>query len=71
MRVREFHNEFHADNIPAVLQSWERVKLSGWAASLSLSPEAGVTCFHISANVPGHLWPPVVAGDELQCLPVS
>src|SRR6267154_5496698 len=71
MRVRKFHNEIHTDDIPAVLRSWERVKLSGWTASLNLSPETGVTCFHILANVAGHLWPPVVAGDELQCLPVS
>ena len=71
MRVWKFHNEIHADVIPAVLWSWERVKLSSRTASLNLSPETGVTCFHILANVAGHLWPPVVAGDKLQRLPAS
>jgi len=65
MRVWEYHNEVHADDIPMVLQSWEQVKLSNWAALLNLSPETGVACFHILANVARHLWPPVVAGDEL------
>ena len=71
MQVWEFHNEVHTNDIPAALQSWEWVELSDWVASLNLSPKAGVTCLHILANVVRHLWPPVVAGDELQCLPAS
>ena len=47
------------------------MKLSSWTALLNLSLETGVTCFHILANVAGHLWPPVVAGDKLQRFPVS
>jgi hypothetical protein len=65
MRVREFHDEVHTDGIPAVLRSWEWVKLSDWVALLNFSPEAGITCLHVLANIAGHLWPPVVAGDEL------
>ena len=35
------------------------------------SPEAHVTSGDIPAYVPGHLWPPVISGDQFQCLPSS
>ena len=35
------------------------------------SLEAHVASRDIPAYVPGHLWPPVVSGDQFQCFPSS
>jgi hypothetical protein len=42
-----------------------------WQLLLCLCPEAEVAGFAILANVVGHLWPPVVAGYQFQCFPLT
>src|SRR5258707_507579 len=34
-----------------------------------LAAVAGITLFHIAGNIVGDAQPPVVVGDQLQCLP--
>jgi hypothetical protein len=40
-------------------------------AVLELGPHAEVAGLDIEADIAGHLGPPVVARDQLQCLPAS
>jgi hypothetical protein len=71
MQVRKLSDEVYADYVPMVLRNGEWMKLSDWTMPLNLSPKAEIACLRILINVAGHLWPPVIAGDKLWCLPVS
>jgi hypothetical protein len=35
---------------------------------LYFSPIAQIAMLHISADVAGHLWPPIIAGYQFECL---
>jgi hypothetical protein len=44
------------------------LKLTEGSSVLQLRPVTQITGFDIDANVPGHLWPPIIARYELQGL---
>ena len=68
-RLRQLDYEVYADSIPWSFRDWKGVKLSNWMVSLGLGPEAKVASGDISADVPGHLGPPIVPRHQLQSLP--
>jgi hypothetical protein len=53
------------------LWDWKRFKFTHWWSLLRLCLEAEVTGFTILADVAGHLQPPVVAGYQFQCFPLT
>lgn len=67
----KFYNEVHTNGIPPCFWDWQGVEFSCGEVSLWLRPEAHITGRDILANVFGHLWPPEIPRNQLQCLPLS
>jgi len=65
--LRELRDEVHADNIPAVFWNGERLEFANREAALRFGSEAEVAVSNILADESGHVRPPVIPGDELQC----
>src|SRR5215471_11302603 len=63
MSFREFCDEVHRDVFPSSFRNFQ------WLESPGLAADAWSTCAAITSDVPGHLWPPVRSGDQLQGLP--
>ena len=71
MCLRELSDEVHTYNIPAIVWYGKGMELSGWTTTLNLCPETKVACPCVLTNIPRHLWPLVVLGNEFQSLPAS
>jgi hypothetical protein len=67
----KFHNEAYTCPIPTSLWDWKRFEFTHRQSLLCLCPEAEVAGFAILADVAGHLQPPVVAGYQFQCFPLT
>jgi isoaspartyl peptidase/L-asparaginase-like protein (Ntn-hydrolase superfamily) len=59
-RFREFYNEVHAHDIPPFLRYGEGLEFADRSLMLNFCPKAGIAGGYIAADVPGHVWPPVV-----------
>src|SRR6266567_5146806 len=66
--IGQLDDEIHTDGVPAVLWNRERLQFPNRRVSLCLGPEAEVASGDVSADVSGHVWPPVVPGDKFQGL---
>src|SRR5260221_10535004 len=62
-------NGVNRDNCPVA--GWDLVwgKLPHLLCQEGLAAVADITPCHIAGNIVGDAWPPVIAGDQLQCLP--
>src|SRR5215471_10098326 len=69
MSFREFCDEVHRDVFPSSFRNFQWLEFSAWTESPGLAADAWSTCAAITSDVPGHLWPPVRSGDQLQGLP--
>src|SRR5258708_1063141 len=69
-RLWQFSDGVNRDNLPAA--GWDLVwgKLPHLLCWEGLAVVAGVTPCHIAGNIAGDAQPPVIAGDQLQCLPL-
>jgi hypothetical protein len=68
MRFWELDNEVHRDGVPALVWNLGWMKLTVGKSPKRLHPVAHVAGSDVLANMSGQLGPPVVPGDELQCL---
>jgi hypothetical protein len=64
-RFWELDDEVYANGVPRSVGNRKRVELSDRRTSLGLRSHAQVTGRSVLPNIPGHLRPPVVPGDEL------
>src|SRR5258708_39995279 len=62
-------NGVKSDNLPAV--GWDLVwgKLPHLLCQEGLAAVADIAPCHVAGNIVGDAQPPVIAGDQLQCLP--
>src|SRR5258707_2054964 len=69
-RLWQFSDGVNRDNLPAV--GWDPVwgKLPHLLCWEGLAAVADITPCHIAGNIVGDAWPPVIVGDQLQCLPL-
>jgi len=68
-RLWQLDNEVHADSVPWSRWNRKSVELSGRRTSEWFGLKAHVTGGDVPANIPWHLWPPVVPRHYFQCLP--
>jgi hypothetical protein len=68
MGFRQFDNEVDADYLPWCFKSLRRMELTEGSSMLYFSPVAQITVFNVHADVTGHLWPPIIAGYQLEGL---
>ena len=71
MHIGEFHDEVNTDSLPASLRYGEWVEQAYRSVSEDLVSEAGLAGLGVLSDVSRDLWPPVVAGDQLQSLHTS
>jgi len=65
--LRKLRDEANADNVPAVFWNGKRLEFANREAALRFGSEAEVAVSNILADESGHVRPPVIPGDELQC----
>jgi hypothetical protein len=68
MGLRQFDNEVDADHFPWCFRSLQRVELAKGSSMLYFSLVAQITVLNVDADVTGHLWPPIIAGYQLEGL---
>jgi hypothetical protein len=66
MGFRQFHNEVNTDHIPWCFRSLRGVELTKGSSTLYFSLVTQVAVLNVDANVAGHLWPPIIAGYQLE-----
>src|SRR5258707_963529 len=68
--LRQLSNSVNGDDLPTV--AWDLVghKLPHLLCQEGFAVVAGVTLCHVAGNIVGDAWPPVIVGDQLQCLPL-
>jgi hypothetical protein len=71
MCFQKLDDEVHLDGVPVLVQNLSQMKLTMGKSPECLHLVARVTGSDILANVSGQLGPPIVPGDELQCLEVA
>src|SRR6266436_3977506 len=69
-RLWQFSDGVNRNNLPMV--AWDLVwgKLPHLQCWKGLAPVAGVAPCHVAGYIVRDAWPPVIAGDQLQCLPL-
>jgi hypothetical protein len=71
MRFQKLNDEVHRDGVPVLVWDLSRMELIMGKSLECLRPVAHITGSNVLADVLGQLGPPVVPGDELQCLEVA
>jgi hypothetical protein len=68
MHLQKLDNEVHQNSVPALVWNLGQMKLTVGESLECLHPVARVAGSDVLADVSGQLGPPVVLGDQLQCL---
>src|ERR1700679_3785116 len=67
----EFDDEVYAYSVPWSIRDREGTELSDRLVPLGFGPDTHVTGRGVFPDVPGHLRPPIVLGNQLQGFPSS
>ena len=71
IRFQKLHYEVNTGCVPGCIWDWKGMEFSEGQQMNGFSLEAHIAGGDIFAYVPGHLQPPVIYGDQFQCLPSS
>jgi hypothetical protein len=71
MGLGQFNYEVNTDRVPWFSRCPQGVELTEGSSVLQLHLVTQVTGFDVDADVPGHLWSPIIACYELQGLEVA
>jgi hypothetical protein len=69
IRFQELNNEVYTYRMPSGVRRRQRLEVTGWQVFVGFCLQAEVTGSRVLAYVPRHLWPPIIAAHQFQCLP--
>ena len=69
--LREVNDKVNTYCVPPPIGDWSGIKMTHWWLAQYFGPKTEIAGRGVPANVPRHLWPPVIPTHQFQCLPPS